>query len=478
MGSLRAEISHQSVRLKRSLGSAISRRLVRSPGLWRLILKLIVPTSVELEFRAVVRLAPALLRKVPVDWESLDYRWRDSFRLWYQGSYAAAVALRRETMSQAFGVQGLDEDTFFQPLIAPDYTHNFGHLAQLALFARAIELGQIPKKNRFQVIRGRGNLEASNSLVRHFPQLDIWSDTRSMPEELVDRLLRDKLAPAWARSEDRNLPKTHQGFEDYYALWERVQKTSPVTRQNSPFSLSDRYLENSSRRLAELGVSPQSPIMSIHVRESSVEGSQDFRSASLDSYYSAIEAMCSRGYQVVRFGTPGMTALPKISGVVDLVSKLPADQSLDFYVLQRSAALISTVSGPAQVASMLGTPTLVTNATSIGRNCFRGAENSRFLPQRYDDTEGRELDFAAILESPVGYWEGLWPGRGGPPMARRNTREEILQATIEIMDLCEGSRKESPEISAAVTKQRRLFGAVNSGRLSETFIEAHPGWLG
>ncbi len=135
-------------------------------------------------------------------------------------------------------------------------------------------------------------------------------------------------------------------------------------------------------RLAlKLGVDPDRPVVTLHVREAGFKKGAEVhdkflargaergtfrddtvRNNTIENYLPAIELLTGRGFSVVRLGDKSMTPL-EIPGLVDVATHPEAVPELDYYFIARSRFLIGCDSGPLIVPWMTGTPLLLLNLT-------------------------------------------------------------------------------------------------------------------
>lgn len=262
-----------------------------------------------------------------------------------------------------------------------------------------------------------------------------------------------------------------------YELWEAVGQHSSLAGQFvSPFQLDDDYIDRSAFRLTRLGLAVHEPFVAVHLRELP-GGVSDHRCAPLETYFPAIKALTESGMKVVRFGLKNMTPLPEIAGLIDLVREVPGDQSLDFYAMARANFLLTTTSGPSQVASWLGTPQVITNVSSIGKNTLTNPAYTTYLPQKFQNGFGRVLTLSETLEHPVAYWEGYQSPGVEALLHIKNSPEEILRSVIEALWATTSPSLTSSNEDKKVNLIRDDYRAISKGRISTSFLELNQEWL-
>lgn len=121
--------------------------------------------------------------------------------------------------------------------------------------------------------------------------------------------------------------------------------------------------------LAGLGIPPETPIVSLHVREPGWYTTYDplnIRDAEIASYRAAASYLAERGIRVIRLGDRSMSPLPAGMLALDYAhSELKSDW-MDVYIAARCRFHIGTASGMSFVPILFGRPVLFTNYAPIG----------------------------------------------------------------------------------------------------------------
>ena len=117
--------------------------------------------------------------------------------------------------------------------------------------------------------------------------------------------------------------------------------------------------------LAELGVPPDAPIVTLHVREAgyndNIAEAMSLRDARIADYRDAIAALVGTGIQVVRLGDRSMTRAESQDGLIDYPFTDAKSDWMDIYLAARCRFHIGTSSGMSFVPLMFGRPVLFTN---------------------------------------------------------------------------------------------------------------------
>lgn len=362
-------------------------------------------------------------------------------------------------------------------MMSPIWASQFGHLGLLSMFSAAQSIGLVPPNRRTVLTEKIGHPELLRTLESEFDFRNIGATP------LARSLVEDGIPTTWTQIEQIELVRDSKGrLTDLFSLWEKVWSRSLSVTPKAHFEFGPEYRMQSEVALSKLGLGPQDPYVAILIRDK-FHSSTDHRSASITNYKKSIDYLRKEGYQVVRIGAHWMKPMPPDYGILDLVDVGPPNSFMDPYVLANATFMISTLSGPASVASLLGTPVLWTNVTSIGISTLSGPINSRFLPKRHFLDDDKEMSLREILRTPVGYWDGpeySLPSSSslGGYRVSENTPSEILAATKEMIDLVggEGSASSEAQMRASVVKSE--CKAISKGLFADSFLRSvTPGWL-
>ena len=411
-------------------------------------------------------------------WLSLDAEWHASHQLSDRGFEREGTSQRKNLLDEAHERLGITASHAFS-FVNPDAAMAIGHLGFLAMIAQSMKLGRVANMRPRMLVHTNhvGNWETVRALEHLFPGQN--TNTGSFkPTSLVgDAMLKTSQIPAWATMLDRRMIRTKQGVRSKYELWEEVAQDSLAAGNfASPFLLTDDYRMRSAARLTKLGLQADEPFVALHIREFP-GGTNDHRCTPLDTFFPAISALTASGMKVVRFGLKNMTPLPKIPGLIDLVWEIPGDQTLDLYVIAHAELFLTTVSGPSQVASWLGTPQVITNVTSIGKNTLTNPAYTIYLPQRFETLSGERLSLSQTLKHPVAYWEGYETSGFEPLIPVKNTPEEILNSVFEALSAPKLTPSAWSDEDRSVNAIRETLGAISKGQISRSFLEQNDTWI-
>lgn len=131
--------------------------------------------------------------------------------------------------------------------------------------------------------------------------------------------------------------------------------------------------EDVARSQAErLNLNESTPVVTVHVRERGFKGLRNLRenseserrSARIETYHKAIDALVGKGFTVVRIGDRTMTEVSR-PGVIDLATSPARTDLLELWCLKRSTFFLASDSGPYWASVLLGVPCLMANATNL-----------------------------------------------------------------------------------------------------------------
>jgi putative glycosyltransferase (TIGR04372 family) len=273
--------------------------------------------------------------------------------------------------------------------------------------------------------------------------------SRWLPRALRRRLTRRGPLIQWLKSVDaRYARRVQSSWEQLYEKHvmqrlhdlKRAHMTPPPIHLRLPSGLEQEAAEAAAR----LGIAPDAPIVTVHVRESGYRSTaglrqrqwDEWRNADIRSYFKALGALVERGYTVVRLGDATMTPVD-LPGVIDLATSAARTQSLEVWCTMRSAFLIGCDSGPSWLAVLLGVPVLTVNAVHF-RDLARRTDRIICKLAR-DRATGRLLSVFEMLTEDylrVGFKHGRFE-------AVDNSPSDICRAALDMIDVVEGREQRS-----------------------------------
>lgn len=174
--------------------------------------------------------------------------------------------------------------------------------------------------------------------------------------------------------------------------------------------LPDYLCESGRRQEQALGIPEDAPVVVVHMRESGYHLNCadlfSFRDVSPADYIDAFRYLTKRGYYVIRIGDRSMSPLPDLGPqVIDAPFDPRYEAYSDIYFISKCSFMISSLSGPDDVARMFKRPVLALNVP-LTYNSISTADYEMFVFKRYFDPSrpGRHyLNLRRLLELQVPY---------------------------------------------------------------------------
>lgn len=215
-------------------------------------------------------------------------------------------------------------------------------------------------------------------------------------------------------------------------------------------------------------------ISNIQYRDYNIRA-HEYRNSDFGEYSSTIHFLKKCGILTVRMGR-GEAPISPIENCVDYAG-LYADDFMDFYLLSKCKFMISTTTGIFTVAAAFGKPILMVNvvgAISFGFGGMKYIENDLYIPKKYYDIHKKSYlslrEIAKIEQLALN--EGMAYEKYGIEFID-NTREEILDATEEMLLRLEGQWQDTEEDIKYYNAYKKLIKEINV--LSK---ENRRNWLG
>lgn len=167
------------------------------------------------------------------------------------------------------------------------------------------------------------------------------------------------------------------------------------------FRVPDELEPNLKNALVRAGVMPGRWFACIHMREDDYQYRKGMavtaRSVDPQSYLPMIKHIVeSQGGQVVRLGDPSMSHLPDMEGVIDL-ARIGDSFPTQFFAISRARYFIASDSGPTQLGSAFGTPTVTTN--SVTPTVWN--DGDAVLLKSFIGPSGQEVPFAELRDAGI-----------------------------------------------------------------------------
>ncbi len=387
--------------------------------------------------------------------------WQESDYKFAMGDYHDAIYMRKEIL------RDLHEGNDYPPIMPENFTIAIGHLALSYLHKIAIEQRILPEGPRFHLLGSRcANLDA----FKFVSQGDYVINQRFL--EFTGSLLFSPI------TENLTMFRGIDDFFDVYELWERIgslQKNNTSYVDSSLYNfqtMPSNFLEREAEVLKLMGISPQSKIAVLHVRDTG--DTNDSRNANIVNYRKAIRELIKNDFIVIRIGDSRMRSIDiDETGFFDLTKTKGSGKVSDFALISRCDAFIGTTSGPFGFPLLFGKPTLVTNLTSISRNSLSG-KKSIYLPKKIVNKRTKRVwTLEETFQSKISF--------GGEhshsQLARKgislleNTEDEISEATNDLIRSIANGFSIVDSRMKTINKIREEAKSVSYGDFASSFLD-------
>jgi putative glycosyltransferase (TIGR04372 family) len=262
--------------------------------------------------------------------------------------------------------------------------------------------------------------------------------------------------------------------------WRRSELAWTEAGRGPLLALAPQRIEAGRAQLAEHGLPKAAWFVALHVRDPSFHGEADgrrrldlaARDADIDTYVPTIERIGARGGWVVRLGAPSPRSLPAMARLFDYTQVPCRSPELDLVLIAAARCMIGTLSGPAHVASLFGTPTVHSNGFA---STLHATACDLWLPKLYRRrADGRLLSLAESISAPLrGEIRGSVLDDYGIELVA-NTAEDIIDAAEEMLERLEGR---TPADDPAVAETFRRTGNTYIAPMSARFLARHRATL-
>jgi putative glycosyltransferase (TIGR04372 family) len=383
-----------------------------------------------------------------------------------RGKYQQSINLRKEILSKLYESQGVLYEGYNPPGISLGYVGPIGHQAILGTHIAAQKLGILePRKAILPIYRHQVDRPIIRSLQNDLNFLQ-YTDGASWGE----------LPNNWHIFERLQLIRTRNDFIDLYELIEEVFQNIDVSDDKPLMHFPEDYVTQSQAKLEALGLPRDAWFVALHVRNAGSGPAR--RNQPIDTYFPAIKEIIDLGGWVIRVGDKSMDKFPNFNQFIDLAVSNQDNSFLHPYVLASGKFFIGTSSGPASIPPLFGIPTLITNATSIGRNVLSSSKNSIYIPKLTVKSNGIALSYSETLSSCDGYGElEISELREQDLSLQCNSAEDILLGVREILDRINGTFVDDNFSGETLREIRSRFLFTSKGDIAQSFIANNKEWL-
>lgn len=203
--------------------------------------------------------------------------------------------------------------------------------------------------------------------------------------------------------------------------------------------------------LTGMGISSTERVCVFHCRESTFwtnvyNAFLNARNADVQSYRPALEYLLGEGFAVFRIGDPGMTPIQGLAHprFFDLTRTPDKPDWRDFFLLDRADLYLGTNSGPAGVANVFQTPSLLTNWSPLRVHIANLGGLNLIAPKLARDARGL-LSLETLLQDPLSSSDSVDPASGLSPQSLSS--EDLREATQDMVARLRGTLSPNPALA-------------------------------
>lgn len=311
----------------------------------------------------------------------------------------------------------------------------------------------------------------------------------------------DVLSLSWSNSGIIERGRTgYLLLDHHYVIREAFRNLRQGLPRERPDLTADE-LERGRTVARRMGIPEDAPVVVLHLREAGFHRHVtqfSYRDATPSHYYPALRYLVRQGFFVVRVGDTTMTPLPGFGPqVIDAPFSPHYDPIVEPYFIDRCRFMISSLSGPHELARVFRRPILTLNVPICSVDAPEAPGLLAF--KKYLDVSGgtpRPMGFREILERDLHDIYSTHELIQRDILLEELSPHEILAVTREMVEFVDrGALSPSPVQNAfmtvAETEQRRAeadwkravrhldwFGyAAPLSRISEEYCFYHPDFL-
>jgi putative glycosyltransferase (TIGR04372 family) len=308
-------------------------------------------------------------------------------------------------------------------------TWHVGHLAaDIDTFLKEQHLGFLPARRWF--------ITAPTKLVANHHLLVYWREWVPIVSVPFWAFILELASRRWVMRKD---------LSRYVSGYFGTQEIYRINRLwgNQPPILSLRAEDDvwGQSELERLGLKKGQWFVCVHVREGSYipknEAITSYRNASIGNAIPAMNEIVRRGGVCVRMGDPGMTPLPKITGVIDYARHPVKSGRLDVVLCAKARFFLGCTSGLSFVSTTFGIPVAQANMIPVETLGIRHCDLS--MPKLlWSESLKRHLRFGEIMNSKSGGYFFTHQYQQAGLRVEENSPDDILDLASEMMDRLEG----------------------------------------
>ncbi len=357
----------------------------------------------------------------------------------------------------------------------------FGELAEkLSLYAKARILGLTPDiRALFLVLEEEVVNGCLFECLRHsLSDYVTFVSSREERDRLKVRYKGKIHLDHYIADDGRGLPR-----EPLHTL---VQRQWEESGRGPLVHMPDKYDDMGRDMLRRKGMPEDAWFVCFHARnmgfhdETALSNHNIYRNAHIRDYLAAMDAVRERGGWVVRIGDETMPPLDKMENVIDYSACDWREDWIDIFLLARQRFLVATASGPPAVALAFGVPVVATNWFPAGLwlPSTRDIVIHKLYRRRAD---GGYLGVDEMVRPPMGGMQAKKFFDTHGIDVEDNSPEDIRDAVTEMIDICEGTVKYTPDDERMQRRFRILADGMDVGvnpRAGRDFLRRHRFLIG
>lgn len=370
------------------------------------------------------------------------------------------------------------------------WTLAIGHIAHIDTYIKSKVL--LGNKNKTIMFDNFGSLPDGFSLIRFYKKNGLKMLTaRSTSERLqlasqeADRPLGEAQFVALQRSFWYG---AHEGDIELFGKYGAEVQRNWHEAGKKPLAKSTtaQYDQFREEMFELFGLPKEAWFVTLHVREPGYHKHwhnthPTTRNAIIASYEKAIQFITSSGGWVIRAGDPSMQPLPEQANVIDYAVSPHRYPSRDIQLCEFCRFFIGTNSGFSLVPGIFGTPSLLSNWSPIAiPNWF---PFDIMVPKKvWNQNEKRYLSAREMLENFTGWSQFKKDFTGTGFILEDNTPEEIMHATVEMLEITSANHKKAQKHTNIIARQayQRLIEekcGYTGSEISYSFIRDNPWFI-
>jgi putative glycosyltransferase (TIGR04372 family) len=225
--------------------------------------------------------------------------------------------------------------------------------------------------------------------------------------------------------------------------------------------LSQYHIDRGEEVLRSWGIPKNSWFICFHCREGKYsprdEFVHEFRSADIQTYLLAADAIVEKGGYCIRIGDSSMKKLPVMKNVIDYPHSPEKSDWLDLYLAASCLFFLGCASGAYNMATVFGTPVACANMSPLS-SVFPWGKNDVGMPQLYWSTRlGRLMTFEEVMSSPCSNFRFSTSYKEAGIELIKNSAEEIKDLALEMHAKCLGVFNETREDVHLQARMKSLF---------------------